>query len=66
MFIIFQDFFDEIKKLIKKKDRAAIKREYKLMYERMLDYQKPETQSARGGKSKSTQQSGRNLLDFEC
>ena len=48
-----------MKKLIKKKDKAAIKRNYQSMYERMLNYSKPETQSARGGKSKTTQESGK-------
>ena len=31
------------------------------MYERMLNYSKPETQSARGGKSKTTQESGQTF-----
>ena len=58
-YFMLQDFFEDMKKLIKKKDKAAIKRNYQSMYERMLNYSKPETQSARGGKSKTTQESGK-------
>ena len=58
---MLQDFFEDMKKLIKKKDKAAIKRNYQSMYERMLNYSKPETQSARGGKSKTTQESGKTF-----
>ena len=58
---MFKDFFEDMKKLIKKKDKAAIKRNYVAMYERMLDYKKHDLQSSKGGKSKSMQESGRNV-----
>ena len=35
------------------------------MYERMLNYSKPETQSSRGGKSKTTQESGKTFRHGE-
>ena len=62
MNIALQDFFDDMRKLVRKKDKMAIKREYKVMYDKMLDCPRPETQSKKGGKSKSTQESGTGIF----
>ena len=59
-----QDFFDDMRKLVRKKDKAAIKREYKIMYDKMLDCPKPETHTKKGGKLKSTQESGTHCFNL--